>query len=281
MGFTVVQESQEGCLIRATPAGEDGPEFLISAQKALKNLWLSITVDISLNPQVLGTIFTHLIKLQQVIAAHRRGIVIKGIQSGGASDIIARLKEAGIRFQDDRPAVPYASKPQPAPPSPAPPSPGPLTQLAPVADELPRAAEIEGRFKDLQKRLNETLKRRKFLENEKKLYLERLKSLSHDHSDQKLDHDLILRLSEVETQSAQAKMERMRLQKELDQAVQLRQQLEEDTKKITAEVKADEKKKREVLDKQWAEMNKKHDKIKSDFKKKSEARKERLARMSK
>jgi uncharacterized protein involved in exopolysaccharide biosynthesis len=73
----------------------------------------------------------------------------------------------------------------------------------------------------------------------------------------------------------------MRLQKELDQAVQLRQQLEEDTKKITAEVKADEKKKREVLDKQWAEMNKKHDKIKSDFKKKSEARKERLARMSK
>ena len=130
-------------------------------------------------------------------------------------------------------------------------------------------------------KLNEALKRRHFLATEKRLYQERMKVLGAGHDDWRLNQEQIQRLHDAEALLSGAKNNRSALQKELDRVTQERLKEEDNLKKVMSEVAADEKKKKEVLDKQLAEINKKHDKIKADFKKKADTRKERLARVQK
>jgi hypothetical protein len=291
VGFKITKESAESCLIRATSQGDDGPEFLSAAQLALKNLWLHISVDITANPQILGTILPSLLKLQQVISSHQGGIVVSGAPGKILPEILSRLKSSGIRLKDEPLLAPYAMvSPTPAmiPPLGIPLSSvveaagqAPSALIDPLLPALPPFAEIEGRFKNLREKVNETLKRRFFLENEKKLYRERIKSLSEGHDDWHLNQEQIHRLHDAEALLTSSKNTRSVLQKELDANLAEQIKSEDVAKKTMTEVTADEKKKREVLDKQLAELNKKQDKIKSDFKKKADTRKERLARVQK
>jgi hypothetical protein len=287
MGFKYNQIDETHCCFEAVAEGDDVASFLLCIQKALAAVCLDITVDVSARPAALGAVLPSLFKLQKVISNHGKAVTLKGLPGTIPADFLKRLSDLGFQVLQ-APSAPTRQEP-PHPPSEIE-AQGHIAQsvievsmgeIATADMALPPAPEMEARLKDLRGRLAEMLRRKRFLENEKKTYTERLKYISKGLDINEMSKDSMQQIALMEGSLVKMKEEKTVLLKRIEESTGEMAAAEGKSKNDVASLSADYKKKKDGLDKKLAELLKQRDKIQSDFKKKSEQRKQQMTALQK
>ncbi|MDZ4676973.1 MAG: hypothetical protein SGI74_05625 [Oligoflexia bacterium] len=281
MGFTYNQIDNANCQFEAVPAGDDSGDFLLCIQKALQAVCLNIIVDVSTRPAALGAVLPHMMKLQKVLIGQSKAVTIKGLPVAIENDFLKQLTDLGFKIiptsnsngapstvvtQDLVAQSVIDASARSAPSVPA---------------SLPSASEMESRLRDIRGRLAEMLRRKRFLDNEKKTYTERLKSISKGLDIDEMSKDSVQQISQMEALLVKMKEEKTLLLKRVDETALEKKNAEEKNKKEMVDMQAAHKKKKETSEKKLAEVLKKKEKIQSDNKRKAELRTQQIAALKK
>jgi len=260
VSFKVEPRGESACEIISSPGGDDSGDFVRCVQKALKNLWLDITVDISAHPPALGGALPHLLKLQKVLESHGKSVVIKGLWGKVPNAYLDKIKNFGLLLAED-PLVYTILGPT-------------LTQE--VTQEMQPSSHSAGDLIAFQKTLGQSLKRKRFLESERKNYIERIKALSKGQDMGHIDPEQMESIAKFEQELVRLHTMRGVKQKELEEAQTALAQAMAVNKEKTSQLQTELKKKKDPLDKKLSDLNKKLEKMRADYKKKADSRKEKL-----
>jgi hypothetical protein len=278
MGFEFRRAGEGRCVFRVKEDGDDTQEFLFCVQQALRSLSLNILIDVSQRPQALVVVLPHLLKLQKVLEGQGKSISVFGLRGRIPEEFLNKFTSLGIQLAENLASHPPVGSEELMH------SVGGVTGVVSPGTEpqpLPTAAEIDRRFTDLRKRLAESLQRKRFLETEKKTYIERLKTISKGRGGSDVTTEQVEKVAALEAELLRLKDEKAMIQKKADESGTARYQADEESKKMIGDAQAEHKKKREPLEKKLADILKQREKIQSDFKKKFENRRNQLAQLNK